>query len=117
MSGEFGVENVKKVLLWGAKLSETIVDALLDDGKVSFGEGIQIGLKAVGIPLNSFKPCLDEFEDLDEDEKQEVQDAFAEEFDISNDKAEEMVEQAMDFVLTLIEKLLTRAEERGLPVS
>jgi len=106
---ETGIENVKKVLLWGAKLSEAIVDALVDDGKINFGEGFDIALKAVGIPFKSIKPMIAEFKDLDETERLEVTEAFAEEFDIANEDAEVKVEQAIAFILSLIDMITVKA--------
>lgn len=108
---EFGVEDVKKVLLWGAKLSVAVVEAIVDDGKIDFGEGIGIGLKAVGIPVKSFKPMIAQLKDMDETEQQEIVDAFVEAFDLTNEEAEVKIEQTVAFILSLVAVITVKPNE------
>lgn len=117
MEEVFGIENVKKLLLWGAKVSSAIVNAVTDDptteqdeSNVTVGEGIDISFKTITVPFNSFKLAGQEIKDLSEEEKVEVNLAFQAEFDITKEEAEVMVEQVINFVLTILVMFVSKHE-------
>lgn len=98
---KLGVENLTSLLLWGARLSSTVTEAIMDDGKIDFSEGLDIGKHALSIPLSSIKKFFPELKDMDAEEKQLVIEKFAEEFSIPNQEAELKVEQSISIILGL----------------
>lgn len=118
MEEKFGIENVKKLLLWGAKVANTVIEAVTDDpttekdeSNIDVKEGIDISFKAIAIPFKSFKFAASEIGDMSAEEKEEINLAFQEEFDITKEEAEVMVEQVIDFVLTLIVMFISKHED------
>ena len=118
MEEKFGIENVKKLLLWGAKVANTVIEAVTDDpttekdeSNIDVKEGIDISFKAITIPFKSFKFAASEIGDMSAEEKEEINLAFQEEFDITKEEAEVMVEQVIDFVLTLIVMFISKHED------
>ena len=107
---KFGVENVTKLLLWGAGLTNGVVDALADK-KITSGEGIKIAFEAIQIPYKSFNDLDDEINDFSEEEEERVKAAFVEKFDITNDEAETWVEDAIALVLMLLRRFLSKHGE------
>lgn len=101
MSEKYGIENVKTLLLALAELGNVIEDMKESEG--SFFSKLKalsklwddvaelIKLKWKDIPL--------EFGDFSAEEKLELNNAFAEKFDLSNDDAEVRVERGL-FIIT-----------------
>lgn len=100
--GKLGIQELKDVVNCGICLGE-LVDALSDG----------VGLSDIGAALRaakSVKPAIDavksglivpELKDLDESEKAELKTFVGEEFDISNDGIEEVIEKAINVVIEL----------------
>ena len=117
MEEVFGIEKVKKLLIWGAKVSNSIVSAITDDpttekdeSNVTVAEGMDISFKAIGIPFKSFKYAASELGDMSDVEREEVLLAFQTEFNIAKEEAEIMIEQVIDFVLTIIVMFISKHE-------
>ena len=97
---------LKKDLITLAKIANA-VDKALEDGKVSVPEGIGLAFKAIDIiaVIKSIKQAKEEIIDLTQEEIDELSAAFAAEFDLSNDKAEEVVETIISLVFAVLQSL------------
>ena len=96
-------EQLKKDLLVIAKIVN-LVDNALEDGKVNVAEGVGLAFKAIDLigVIKNFKQAQEELMDLTSDEVPEIVEAFKQEFDIDNDKAEEVVETVIELALNLV---------------
>ena len=103
-----GIETIKKDLAILIAVARETDKSLSDDGKISIFEGFNIAIKAVKIweITKNAKELVEEYKDLDETEKLELQAWFANEFNIENDKIESIVETAFA-VLVEMSELIT----------
>ncbi len=98
---ETGIEKIKKalgaVIVLGTSLHES-----LEDDKITAGEWVKLSMKGLGLvaALRDYKGIQVEFMDLTEAEQAEVITYVAAEFDINNDAAEAMIEQAFEVLFT-----------------
>lgn len=95
-----GIETLKKDLTILAKLVKS-VDAALEDGKISLAEGIGAAFKAIDLisVIKSLKDARQEVADLTQAEMIELAEHFKKEFDLRNEKAEEMAETIVELAL------------------
>jgi len=102
-----GIEVLKNDIVILAKLIKK-VDVALDDNKVSFSEAIGLAFELPGLfkVVKSYKDVVEELKDLTPDEVEELNVHFANEFDIANDAAEEVVEQVLSLIVTLASAFL-----------
>ena len=87
---QFGVENLKKIVLFGAKLGEGVA-TILEDGKIELAEAA------------SLLPVLMEVADLSEAERAELKEAFVSEFDITNDTLELKIEKSVNAAVAILD--------------
>ena len=101
---QFGVENLKKVVQFGAKLGEGVAD-ILEDGKVELGEAAALLptlMEVPGILANKDK-IKQEAADLSDDERAELKEAFATEFDPTDDSLELKVEKSINAAVAILD--------------
>jgi len=101
---QFGVENLKKVVQFGAKLGEGVAD-ILEDGKVELGEAAALLptlMEVPGILANKDK-IKQEVSDLSDDERAELKEVFATEFDPADDALEDKVEKSINAVVAVLD--------------
>ena len=103
-----GIDNIKKALKFAGTLTDSIVIALKDDGKIKGMEFFQIAMTLPGLVpvLRNVNEIVDEYYDLDLNEMEELKVYFKEEFDIPNDKVEEKIEKAFNLILALGDSIL-----------
>ena len=97
------LDSTKKVLAKGFSIADAIAEAL-DDKKVSFGESLELGAKLLGL-VGMFKHMINipaEFKDFTKEEQDDLIQFFVSEFDIPNDKAEEIVEKTFKGIVQLL---------------
>lgn len=101
-----GIDQLKQDLATLAKITKA-VEGALEDGKISVAEGIGISFKAIDLikVIKNLKELKEELLDLDVTEAPELAAYFAEVFDISNDKAEEVIEQIVVLAIQLLVSL------------
>ena len=77
--------------------------AALDDGKVSIVEAVDLIIKSASIidDIQNAKEIYEEWKSLSAEEKQELAEYFAEEFDIPNDRVEVAIEKVVIWLLSL----------------
>lgn len=99
---EYGIEKIKHSVATVLAVAKAVVKAKSDDGKISTWEWMGIGIKSLGFikVVTGAKDILKEYKDLDESEKDELNNWFREEFDIENDDIESLIEE---FFKTLLE--------------
>lgn len=99
-----GIENLKKVVKFGATLGEDVA-TVLEDGKITVVEALSLLPDLVGISgiLESKEAIKAEFEDLTSEEMQELNDFVAAEFDITDDSLELKVEKAIAAALAILD--------------
>ena len=101
---QFGVENLKKVVQFGAKLGEGVAD-ILEDGKVELGEAAALLptlMEVPGILANKDK-IKQEAADLSDAERAELKEAFATEFDPADDALEDKVEKSINAAVAVLD--------------
>ena len=100
------IVQLKKDFLVLAKLANA-VDKALEDGKINVAEGVGLGFKALDLigVVKNLKAAKEEIIDLTEEEITELTESFATEFDIANDKAEEIVETIIGLALSVLASL------------
>jgi hypothetical protein len=97
------IDEVKKLISSLAKVSNKVDDALEDD-KITKAEGIGIALSSLPDLFNVIsngKAIKAEFKDIDAEERKELIEFAANEFDLSNDQAEEAIEDIFAAALYL----------------
>ncbi|WP_338815167.1 hypothetical protein V9L05_08715 [Bernardetia sp. Wsw4-3y2] len=75
------------------------VGTALEDKKVSVQEGFTIAFGLMPFLQTNISQTFEELKDLHENEVQEVSNAFAKRFDISNEKAEAFIELCVNAIL------------------
>ena len=102
-------DALKKIIIVGEKVS----DSLEDDGRISWAEGIGIGISAIGLfsVFKNGKETLEAFKNVTPEEKANIIVWFEEEFDIENDFIEVIIEKAFAAILSFGE-LLELLEKR-----
>lgn len=101
---QFGIENLKKVVVFGAKLGEGVAD-VLEDGKVELGEAAALLpnlMEVPGIFANKDK-IKDEVADLSYEERAELKAIFASEFDPTDDVLENKVEKSINAAVAVLD--------------
>ena len=101
---QFGVENLKKVVQFGAKLGEGVAD-ILEDGKVELGEAAALLptlMEVPGILANKDK-IKQEAADLSDEERAELKEVFATEFDPADDSLENKVEKSINAAVAVLD--------------
>ena len=101
---QFGVENLKKVVQFGAKLGEGVAD-ILEDGKVELGEAAALLPTLMEVPgiLASKDKIKQEAADLSDDERAELKEVFATEFDPADDALENKVEKSINAAVAVLD--------------
>lgn len=108
MGGQYGVENIIKAVEFGFGVGDAIKKALADDGKIKGFEYFQIATSlwpGVGV-IRNLEAIKQEFLEMDEDDKQEVIDHFAEDFDIPNDAVEAKIEKGFAMAIAIVDYVL-----------
>ena len=97
-----GIDVLKGDLLVIAKIINKVDGALVDD-KISWAEwaGLAIETPKLFKIAKSYKEAVTELKDLTDAEITELVDAFAAEFNITNDAAEEKIEQVLGVVAAI----------------
>ena len=100
----FGIENLTKVVQFGAKLGEGVAD-ILEDGKVELGEAAALLptlMEVPGILANKDK-IKQEAADLSDEERAELKEVFATEFDPADDSLENKVEKSINAAVAVLD--------------
>ena len=106
MTEKLGIDNLKKALIAAINLAKKIEKNYTDDGKISFVEVLGIGASSFGDILRVIKSGSEikaEFINLDDNEKDELIQFVKDEFDLENDKIENIVEKSLEFLVGLDE--------------
>lgn len=91
-----GTDNLKKLITLGLKITKQI-QASLEDKKFQLIELVNFIDELMLVPgvVSSWEDIKAEWQDLEEEERVELHDHFALEFDIPNDKVEAFIENAL----------------------
>ena len=100
----FGIENLTKVVQFGAKLGEGVAD-ILEDGKVELGEAAALLPTLMEVPgiLSNKDKIKEEVSDLSEDEREELKAIFSDEFDPADDRLENKVEKSINAAVAVLD--------------
>lgn len=101
---QFGIENLKKVVQFGAKLGEGVAD-IFEDGKVELGEAAALLPTLMEIPgiLANKDKIKDEAKDLSDEERAQLKEVFATEFDPADDALEDKVEKSINAAVAVLD--------------
>lgn len=97
------MEKTEKALIIILETGNKVVDALADDGKISFGEGVSIAMKGVAL-VGVFKDLPEIKNELKNATSEDVAllvETFKEKFDLPNDEAEQKIEQGIEVLTQL----------------
>ena len=101
MAEKFGIENVKNLVMWAVGTAQKIYSKTTDDGKFDFMDSLSLlgdAVKLVKIIQDADK-LKDEWHDMSESERTEINKSVCDKFDILEDKIETVVEETIDMVL------------------
>ena len=101
---ELGIENLKIGVVAAINLGEKIEKNYSDDGKITLAEALGIGASSFGDIMKVIKSggqIKAEFLNLSAEERSELVSLVKEELDLENDKVEKIIENAVEFLLTL----------------
>lgn len=103
MADVFGVLNLKKLIKFACDFTRQVATAL-EDGKFQLMEATGFFDEILQIPgvVKSFPAIKDELKDLSPEERQELYDYLAVEFDIPNDRVEVFVENSILFTISAV---------------
>jgi hypothetical protein len=99
-----GIEKLKEAAKAVVDFGEKIEEALKDDGKLTFVEGITIAVGSAPEIFSMVKDAgeiKDEFLDLDDIEREELSDFVASELDLNADGLEIVVEAGFELLVSL----------------
>jgi len=114
MEEKLGIENLSTAIIAVINLAERIENKFEDDGKISLTEALGVGAASFGDVVRVVKSgskIKDEFNDLDSEEKLDLFALIQSELDLNNDKIENIVEKAIEFLL-MIDTLITSLSEK-----
>jgi hypothetical protein len=97
-----GIEKLKALLKAGLTFGKNAAKAF-DDKKISFFEAVGLIPEAFAIVgvAKTWAQVQQEINDLDEDEKEEINKFMADEFDIPNSKVELFIEHSLTQIIAL----------------
>ena len=101
---QFGIENLTKVVEFGAKLGEGAAN-IFEDGKVELGEAAALLptlMEVPGILANKDK-IKDEAKDLSDEERAQLKEIFAGEFNPADDAVENKVEKSINAAVAVLD--------------
>ena len=108
MEGQYGIEELKKIVTIGSKLGN-IGGKVLEDGKVNPADFVHVGDLVTMFPLLlsvHFDQAIPEAKDIQAGEADELIAHFKAEFDIPQDNLEVTIETVLDVVLTVVNAIL-----------
>jgi len=96
------MESLKDALETVISIVEKSDDALAD-GKISIGEGVGIAMSALGLikAVKNYKEIVADYKSLTDQQRTELSEWFADEFDLNNDNIESIVELVFTALLNL----------------
>ena len=101
---QFGIENLTKVVEFGAKLGEGAAN-IFEDGKVELGEAAALLPTLMEIPgiLANKDKIKDEAKDLSDEERAQLKEIFAGEFNPADDAVENKVEKSINATVAILD--------------
>lgn len=101
---QFGIENLKKVVKFGATLGEGVAD-ILQDGKVELGEAAALLPTLMEVPniLANKDKIKQEAADLSEAERAELEAVFVTEFSPNNEKLKLKVDKSINVAVAVLD--------------
>lgn len=100
---KIGIENLKQMCDSLVSAGKAL-DTALEDGKIGLGDSMLL-MRIVPdffTTFTSLPEIAEEVEDLDEAERLELRNHFAQKFDLSDERAEELVEELFQQVITIL---------------
>lgn len=96
------MEKIKEALKIIINITEK-TDRALEDDKISIAEGVNMAMSAIGLikVIKTFDALKSEFINLSNEQKTALGTWFANEFQLRNDKTEEIIEQVFKALLQL----------------
>lgn len=104
---KYGIETIKASLKTVYVVFKKI-DKAGEDGKVTWTEALSIGIGSfskVWDIIKNGKNLVIEFEDMSENESNELKEWFQKEFDLENDVVEEKIEAVFSWILNTAETI------------
>ena len=99
---KYDIKETKEMLAAVFTLGNAVGKSL-EDGKIGFDDFANFipVLPKLGTAIANSDQIPKELKDLDKEEVEEIKAFIKEEFDISNDALEEMIEKGLDLIVTL----------------
>lgn len=92
------MKETEKALITLLEIGNRVMEAVSDDGKVDFGESIQISIKAIGL-VSVFKnlgAIQEEIKAAKPEDVTALVEVFKAKFDLKNDEAEAKIEAGVE---------------------
>lgn len=99
------MENLKLTAVNLFALGQAVVEAKQNDGQLTFADIGIIGTPALGFltSISDFELLKDEWDNSDKTQRQELKEYIKGRFDLEDDGLEQVIEDGMDVVFSLIE--------------
>ena len=102
-------ETLKALVLFFT-IGEAVKEAISDDGKIDWMESMDISMKAIGlVPVfKNLKKIGEELKNSTNEQRLELEKAFAEKFHLSNEVAELKVKTGIAFMVQLVNMIFPK---------
>lgn len=107
MGEKYGIKELKELLDFGLSLGMAVDKSYANDGKITLIDAALLLTPAMKAPaaFSGLDIALLELKDLDDAEKQELQEHVKASFDIADDKLEAIVEGALSVAISVAKVL------------
>ena len=98
---KFGIDGIKEILIAGFALAQTTTLAL-EDGFQAFQDILAVAPQAMNVSTvikKDLAQAKEEYNDLSDDERNQIIEFVKEKFDIANDEVEAKVEQVFKLLM------------------
>lgn len=104
-----GIEKTQRAVKTVIGLGMTVTKSL-EDGNISTGEWVKIGFDGIKLAsaLKDFNGIKAEVKDYDPAEVEQIVASVQQEFDISNDAAEAMIEEAFEILFKFVTSFIKK---------
>lgn len=105
------MKQTEKALIVLLETGNKVVESVQDDGRVDFGEGVAITLKAAGLVkvIKNLKEIRTEIKGRTPEQVEALIVVFVEKFDLPNDEAEAKIEQGFEALVRLADMIFNEA--------
>ncbi len=105
-------QTLKSIILLFT-IGKTVKEAITDDGKVDFGESMEISMKALGLVsvFKNLKKIKEELQSSTNEQREAAVALFRDQFSLTNEEAELKVEMGISLLVSLVNMVWPKENE------